>query len=334
MDNRTRKKKIQTPDGKDSTFIMRTFRPSSQAVVGTALNLNDKDEKIILSLETDVNTEKIKSTASRSYQIDYAQFNKCIAIANEIQTGGYGTVFHVKWNDEDVAAKRIDCDGGMLAACERERSILEKLTEQDAPNIIKLKAYCINNRMSTYYILMEYMPMDLVDFMEKNPLGVEWKVRYLIMSGITQGVAYLHSLNIIHRDIKLENVLVGDNNEIKLCDFGAAKYVDKSFEFIGTKPYIPPEVLEGKPHTKKSDIYSLGITFFELSTTWYRMYENKTEDEILEKIKKGKRQAIPKDCPQEMATLIRKCWSQEPKKRPEAEKILPRLHDCNRSAPS
>ena len=92
--------------------------------------------------------------------------------------------------------------------------------------------------------------------------------------GISSGLALMHSKNIIHRDIKSQNILITGEGKIKICDMGVSKYSeqkDAAMTLIGTPHYMAPEVIvvnkrKAKPYTSLSDIWSLAATIYELAT--------------------------------------------------------------------
>lgn len=81
-------------------------------------------------------------------------------------------------------------------------------------------------------------------------------------------VKYLHDKNILHRDLKLSNIFISSNGDIKLGDFGIAKVLNNTDEFaktiVGTPYYLSPEICQKKPYNHKSDIWSLGCVLYEL----------------------------------------------------------------------
>ncbi|CAD8124891.1 unnamed protein product [Paramecium sonneborni] len=89
----------------------------------------------------------------------------------------------------------------------------------------------------------------------------------LIMKDIFEGVHYIHSRNIIHRDLKIDNILIDDENQVKIIDFGlACQFINLESRIItcGTPGYIAPEVLTNKPFDYKSDIFSVGVVMYQL----------------------------------------------------------------------
>ena len=151
---------------------------------------------------------------------------------------------------------------------------------------------------------------------------------------IAISLLYLHSRKpkVLHRDLKSANCLVDKNNKIKLCDFGLSKtingnsnrnYLTKS---ISTFQWMAPEYLQKGIFTEKSDIYSLGILFWEIFSKDTTPYKNVEENyfllgEIFPK-KYPKRPEFSVNIHPEIRQLIEICWEEDPDKRPEIETIV------------
>jgi serine/threonine protein kinase len=102
---------------------------------------------------------------------------------------------------------------------------------------------------------------------ENNPH--DWQLNYRFIDQITKGLVYLHSENIIHRDLKSHNILITKDNVAKIADFGLAKIIDDSLASSGRKTkgsirWMAPEVLKTGKHSFKSDTYSLGMIMWEI----------------------------------------------------------------------
>lgn len=122
-----------------------------------------------------------------------------------------------------------------------------------------------------YYVVMEYMKgKDLFDFLQARDFNLsELMVKRIILQLIL-GVRYLHSFGIVHRDLKLENVMMSDGSDTavpKIVDFGLSKIIgpnEKASEPFGTVGYVAPEVLKQKPYSFSCDVWSIGCIFYVL----------------------------------------------------------------------
>lgn len=137
------------------------------------------------------------------------------------------------------------------------------------PNIVKLVDLFEN--ADYYYIVLEYMAgNDLFDYLQHRNFKLgESRAREVAMQ-IGKAVAYLHNYGIVHRDLKLENIMMSDNSEKsipKLVDFGLSKIIGPSemtTEPFGTLGYVAPEVIKKQPYTFSCDIWSLGCILHSL----------------------------------------------------------------------
>lgn len=166
---------------------------------------------------------------------------------------------------------------------------IELLATLDHENIVKFnKAIEAKNHV---YIIMEFISrVSLQDFMDSQPAQVvpEDIVRRLFFQ-LTKAVAYLHDKSIVHRDIKLQNILLRDHNNLKLIDFGFACEVkeEELTMFCGTPSYMAPEIVMRKPYNgKAADVWALGVILYKMLTGLFpfRAY---TEKDLFSKIKSG-----------------------------------------------
>ena len=115
---------------------------------------------------------------------------------------------------------------------------------------------------------MEYASTDLSEVLKKEYKLQDDKIR-VYAKQILDAMMYLHKMRIMHRDLKPQNILL-EKGGIKLCDFGFAKEMSASTNFLrsikGTPLYIAPEILLSKPYTHKVDVWSFGIILYELAT--------------------------------------------------------------------
>jgi len=162
---------------------------------------------------------------------------------------------------------------------------------------------------------------------------LSWDLKIHIAIGVAQGLGYLHSINILHRDIKSENFLVGDAWQIKVCDLGFARKVDslsrkRSMSICGTEEYMSPEMLVGLDYNEKVDVFSYGIFLAELISLCYLPTDFKRTAATQFGIDIIKfKDLIPDDCPAQLADLVIDCCSFSSYSRPSFEKVVHRLAD-------
>ncbi len=198
-------------------------------------------------------------------------------IESELGSGAMGTVYRAKFQRSvdkvmpvalKVVALGLLGNESAMARFEREANILKQLKH---PHIVKLIAYGKINK-ATPYIAMEYIDGEALDrvLSRRGKLGWEEVVAY--GKQLAEALQYAHDKGIIHRDLKPSNLMLARDGTLKLTDFGIAKDTDVTAltganSTIGTAAYMSPEQCKGDRNlTNKSDLYSLGVLFFELLT--------------------------------------------------------------------
>ena len=172
-------------------------------------------------------------------------------------------------------------------------------------------------------IVMEYICGDLLSFMRKRSKISEPTAK-IIFKQIIKGLQYLHKKKIVHRDIKLDNVLIDLTNTVKICDFGVSRILspgDTMYEHCGTPAYIAPEIFRNEGYEGFScDIWSAGVTLYYMLAGIQPFKGGKIE-ELKEKILKGKYNPI-NDISKEANDLINRMLKLNPKERINVEGIL------------
>ncbi|KAA1111158.1 hypothetical protein PGT21_036950 [Puccinia graminis f. sp. tritici] len=177
-----------------------------------------------------------------------------------------------KSKGEKASVETIPNRADLIQLCAKETTLAPSQTQQRTghPNICGILDYFED---SDYYYLV--MPRfgdgkDLFEHIELSPDGLPTDEARRIFGQIVDGVAFLHERNIVHRDLKDENVILDRNGNAQLIDFGSAAYVREGskFEtFSGTLDFAAPEVLKGVPHGgKEIDVWALGVILFVLIT--------------------------------------------------------------------
>ncbi|TVU32353.1 hypothetical protein EJB05_24078, partial [Eragrostis curvula] len=192
---------------------------------------------------------------------------------DKLGEGGFGPVYKgILPDGQEIAIKRLSKSSGQgLEEFKNEVMVLSKLQHR---NLVKLFGCCIHGEEKM--LLYEYMPNKSLDsfiFNESKRLVLGWKLRYKIIQGIGRGLLYLHQdsrLKIIHRDLKASNILLDDDFNPKISDFGMARIFgehqlqDLTRRIVGTYGYISPEyAMEGK-FSEKSDVFSFGVLILEI----------------------------------------------------------------------
>ncbi|KAG5153676.1 hypothetical protein JHK82_011645 [Glycine max] len=199
---------------------------------------------------------------------------------NLVGSGGFGTVYRMVMNDcGTFAVKQIDrsCEGSDQVF-ERELEILGSIKHI---NLVNLRGYC--RLPSSRLLIYDYVALGSLDDLLHEFLSSEntqqrqllnWNDRLKIALGSAQGLAYLHhecSPKVVHCNIKSSNILLDENMEPHISDFGLAKLlVDENAHVTtvvaGTFGYLAPEYLQSGRATEKSDVYSFGVLLLELVT--------------------------------------------------------------------
>jgi serine/threonine protein kinase len=244
-----------------------------------------------------------------------------ITLGKKLGEGGFGIVFRgtCKYRGE-VAIKQLKGILGTDALLELKKEA-EVMHSNPSPYIVRLWGLCWENQK--YAMVMELMPKGSLYDLLHNGQPLPWPVRYNIAQDIAYGLGLLHANRILHRDLKSLNVLLDDRLRARLTDFGLAKVKSQSSSTsgsagsAGTVAWMAPELFDGESCTEKTDLYSYGMTAWEL-TSREVPFAHVASPQIIPHLVAGKskRPEIPTDCPPTFAGLIQTCWAQDPKQRP------------------
>lgn len=203
-----------------------------------------------------------------------------------------------------------------------EAKILSKLKH---PSIVGFAESFIENKK--LYIVMEYAEGgDLWRYIQdrKGKLIPEKQILNWIKQ-LCSALNYIHSKNILHRDLKSRNIFLDSANNAKLGDFGIAKVLEHTGDFaktmVGSPFYLSPEICNGVPYDEKTDIWSLGCVFYEMCTLTPAFNGNNMGNVIM-KILMQKQQPIPRTYSKELSKLIDSMLQKEPSDRPSLSQIL------------
>ena len=242
-------------------------------------------------------------------------------IGEKIGSGGFSTVYKAKFKKtgEKVALKELTAENFGYRAVIDLRRELNTICMLSHPNILKLIGVTLS---PPFYIATELMPKgNLFDYIHSPKANPTKLMKYALESA--RAIEYLHSNGFIHRDIKSPNILISDDDRAVLADFGLSRFVSKEMSYeIGTIQWMAPEVMQttGSTYTISADVYAFGIMLWEMVTKEVP-YSDMTFLQIAFYVNGGGRPEIPEDTPESMAKLIRKCWNQDPDRRPSMSQV-------------
>ncbi|KAG2789346.1 hypothetical protein Pcac1_g2092 [Phytophthora cactorum] len=221
-----------------------------------------------------------------------------VSLVRQISSGAYGEVWLGRLRGDIIAVKRL--------TRERRRQVhelevfaaeIQLMASLEHPNVLGLTGVAWNT-LENMLLIMEFMELGDLQYVLQYQNGDKVQVstgsnsidefswashKAKIARDISCGLQYLHSLKpiVVHRDLKSKNVLIGDNYEAKLSDFGVSRTRrggETMTSGVGTAYWTAPEVLAGHKYSEKADIYSLGVVLAELDTGELPFYDARTSD--------------------------------------------------------
>ncbi|KAL5579010.1 hypothetical protein UlMin_011452 [Ulmus minor] len=205
---------------------------------------------------------------------------------NKIGQGGFGEVYKGTLpNGLKIAVKRLSGSSGQGAAeFKNEALLVAKLQHR---NLVRLLGFCLEGEEKI--LVYEYVPNNSLDYFlfdQEKQKQLDWTRRYKIIAGIARGILYLHEdsrIRVIHRDLKASNILLDDDMNPKISDFGMAKVftVDQAQgntkRIVGTYGYMSPEYAMHGQFSVKSDVFSFGVLILEIlcgkkNTSFYQSH--------------------------------------------------------------
>lgn len=288
----------------------RKDRPQVREVYDVLSQLNERDDA-----NSNANADELKV-------IPYHH----LKILEEMGCGSFGVVRKANWMDCDVAYKELKQELlGSLTKRHLEDFKLEAKRHSNLKHSQIVTLYGVVLEEKHYGLILEWMVRgSLFRVLHQLEETLPWKIRLQIAKDICDAVLYLHSQKppIIHRDIKSANVLLDRSYRAKLCDFGLARIKTVSVSTLkkqkGTMLYLAPEMLNGGSASEASDIYAMGLVFWELASGCMPYEDVENEFQLKKKIQDGVHDPIPRDTPPRFAALIGRCWAQRTQDRPSA----------------
>ncbi|RWR88175.1 G-type lectin S-receptor-like serine/threonine-protein kinase [Cinnamomum micranthum f. kanehirae] len=195
--------------------------------------------------------------------------------SNMLGKGGFGLVYKGQLlNGQEIAVKRLSNNSAQgIKEFKNEVTLIAKLQHR---NLVRLLGYCISGQEKI--LIYEYMrnkSLDSLVFDQQRCSMLDWTTRFSIIVGIARGILYLHEdsrFKIIHRDLKVSNILLDDDLNPKISDFGMARLFGQNQaqgntnRIVGTYGYMSPEYAMDGHFSVKSDAFSFGVILLEIIT--------------------------------------------------------------------
>ncbi|KAM4539765.1 protein tyrosine kinase 2aa isoform 7-T7 [Odontesthes bonariensis] len=265
---------------------------------------------------------------ARDYEIqrDRIELGRCIG------EGQFGDVHQGVYNSPDkpplpVAIKTCkNCTSDSV----REKFLQEALTMRqfDHPHIVKLIGVITDNPV---WIIMELCTLgELRSFLQVRKYSLDLASLILFAYQLSTALAYLESKRFVHRDIAARNVLVSSVDCVMLGDFGLSRYMEDSSYYKASKGKLPikwmaPESINFRRFTSASDVWMFGVCMWEILMYGIKPFQGVKNNDVIGRIENGERLAMPPQCPPTLYSLMTKCWSYDPSKRPRFTELKTQL---------
>ncbi|KAI1893682.1 hypothetical protein AGOR_G00126210 [Albula goreensis] len=278
-----------------------------------------------------------------------------LTLGKTLGEGEFGSVMEgLLTHDESQSALKVAVKTMKIAICTRsemEDFLREAacMKEFDHTNVMRLLGVCLQTVESEGYpspvVILPYMKHgDLHSYLLYSRLGdspvfLPSQMLVKFMADIARGMEYLSSKNFIHRDLAARNCMLNENMTVCVADFGLSKKIYNGDYYrqgrISKMPvkWIAIESLADRVYTTKSDVWSFGVTMWEIATRGQTPYPGVENSEIYDYLRQGNRLKQPPDCLDSIYSLMFSCWLLSPKDRPGFDSLLCELEKALEEMP-
>ncbi|EEY67488.1 protein kinase, putative [Phytophthora infestans T30-4] len=257
-----------------------------------------------------------------------------IQLGRLLSRGAYGEVWACRYAGKKVAVKRLlQTRTHTFLETEKFTNEIQLTASLNHPNIVRFIGVTWSS-LENLAMVEEYLPRgDLQNYLKRNGDLMTWARDKIDMAiGIARAIDYLHTRQVIHRDLKARNILLTKRLQPKLIDFGTSRLWEPNdmSAGVGTPFWTAPEVLESSEYTEKADIYSFGVLLTELDTceapyhdTLGANGEKKKPFHVLKDVVDGTlRPSLSTGCPQRICRAADACFQHDPTLRPSASELV------------
>ncbi|GBC17272.2 kinase-like domain-containing protein [Rhizophagus irregularis DAOM 181602=DAOM 197198] len=280
----------------------------------------------------DKQTDDSVDWVEKAINENYIKYYNCSEFTNikEINgNGSAGKIYQANWKGADSPLVIKSSYKLTIKEIVNELKIQREIDFH--PNILRFYGISrLENQMNKFSLVIEYADSgSLHSYLKENFNKLEWCDKYRLALQLASAVECIHNEGIIHCDLHAHNVLIHQNN-IKLADFGLSRKTSEASIYLkdvyGVLPYVDPKCLNDQSYaiTTKSDIYSIGVLLWQLSSGRRPFYDEDTQYDVCLaiNIKNGKRENIIEDTPPEYSNLYKACWLNDPDKRPAIQQVV------------
>lgn len=326
-----------TPPPVNSNLQQNSLDCIDQSIVNQTLADVKEEDTPLSSIDNHVKQDPVKIQETLFFGFSMP-FNE-IKIEGKIGKGSFGQVYRATFKGHRVAVKELFLplyqaeQNELLQDFQKEVKIVSILYH---PNIVQFYgSVSVSPHFCLVTELCEGSVVDLLLIVGMKRVNVTWKICLEIALGAAKAILYLHTLTpqILHRDIKAENLLLTNKFICKLTDFGLSRMlndpnVNLQMTLCGTPFWVAPEVFRGEPYSSSVDVYAFGIVLWELFC-FKKPYENQDAVNLpylvaLDHLRPPLLQHIPPH----LATLMANCWNPDASVRPHFDTIVTSIENA------
>ncbi|KAL4466837.1 hypothetical protein ABPG74_010434 [Tetrahymena malaccensis] len=314
-----------------------------QAIIKEQTSSQRQDSSMMLQTATD--KKEINNMNNLKYIIESSNLNQSNSnndyldaqVGELIGQGAYGRVYKgfVKSTGKFLAIKEMkeemmlgDDAHSLLESICKEIQLLKQLSHKNIVNYIGSK-----KQEGSVYIYMEYMPGGSISEMLKKYGGFDEEVIQKFVKQLLEGLIYLHSKGVIHRDLKGANILSDGQGNVKLADFGAARNIENILQYSlsqsefcnsikGSLYWMAPELIKNEKHGRRIDVWSLGCTVIEMASAQHPWESIKKFSDLANAVIEQQPIPIPQHLSEECKDFISKCCTYDKKMRPKSHQLF------------
>ncbi|XP_073911313.1 protein-tyrosine kinase 2-beta isoform X2 [Castor canadensis] len=286
------------------------------------------------SIESDIYAEIPDETLRRPGGPQYGVTHEDVVLNHILGEGFFGEVYEGVYTNHkgekiNVAVKtcKKDCTLDNKEKFMSEAVIMKNL---DHPHIVKLIG--IIEEEPTWIIMELYPYGELGHYLERNKNSLKVPTLVLYSLQICKAMAYLESINCVHRDIAVRNILVASPECVKLGDFGLSRYIEDEDYYKASVTRLPikwmsPESINFRRFTTASDVWMFAVCMWEILSFGKQPFFWLENKDVIGVLEKGDRLPKPDLCPPVLYTLMTRCWDYDPSDRPRFMELVCSLSD-------